>query len=222
VSAPALAVFAVTLTGAAVDWVMSLDPHWYSTIFGVYFFAGCVLGNFAFLALLASALRNAGLLREFITIEHLHDLGKLLFGFTVFWAYIAFCQFFLIWYGNIPEETVWYIHRAEGSWKTASLVLGVGHFGLPFLYLIARKTKRRPALLVAGASWLLAMHFLDLYWLVMPILHAHGPAPSLLDLTTFLGVGGLFVAVIGLRLRRHAMVPLRDPKLARSLSFENA
>ncbi len=221
-SAPALGVFALTVTGAAVDWVMSLDPHWYSTMFGVYFFAGCLVGNFAFLALLGGALRRAGLLREFLTAEHFHDLGKLLFGFTVFWAYIAFCQYFLIWYGNIPEETVWYLHRNAGTWGTASLLLGAGHFAVPLFYLIFRATKRRTGLLLAGAVWMLAMHFLDLYWLVMPTLHAHGPRPGLLDLTTFVAVGGLFAAALGLRMRRHALLPVRDPGLARSLSFENA
>ncbi len=221
VSAPALFVFAITVTVAAVDWIMSIDPHWYSTMFGVYYFVGCLVGFFAFMAILVAALRRAGLLGTYVTVEHLHDIGKLLYTFTVFWAYIGFSQYFLIWYANIPEETLWYMHRAEGSWKTVSIALGVGHFAVPFFYLMSRKIKRRTGLLVLGAAWMLFMHFVDLYWLIMPNLLHHGPHLSLLDLTTLLAVGGSFLAVLGLRMRRHALLPLRDPRLAESLSFEN-
>jgi hypothetical protein len=150
------------------------------------------------------------------------DIGKLLFAFTVFWAYIGFSQYFLIWYANIPEETIWYLHRTAGSWMTVSLVLGFGHFAVPFLFLMSRHVKRSKTLLVLGALWMLLMHLIDLHWLVMPTLHHHGPQVSLLDITTLLGIGGLFVAVLGLRMRRHALVPLRDPRLEKSLSFENA
>jgi len=221
VSAPALFVFAITVTVSSIDWMMSLDPHWYSTIFGVYYFAGCLVGFFGLLAILATALRRAGLVGDLVTAEHFHDIGKLLFAFTVFWAYIGFSQYFLIWYGNIPEETLWYVRRAEGSWKTVSMVLGWGHFAVPFLFLLSRGTKRRPVTLVGAAIWLLVMHFIDLHWLVMPNLHHHGPHFGLLDVTTFVGIGGFFVAVLGLRMRRHALLPVRDPRLAESLQFEN-
>jgi hypothetical protein len=220
-SAPALVLFAVTVSFAAVDWIMSLDPHWYSTIFGVYYFAGCVVGCFALLVVLAAAMRRAGLLSTALTVEHFHDLGKLLFAFTVFWAYIAFSQYFLIWYGNIPEETVFYLHRAEGSWRTVSVLLGAGHFGAPFLFLMPRTIKRRTGLLVLGAVWMLGMHFVDLHWLVMPALHPHGLHPSLLDLSTLVAIGGLFAAVVGWRMRAHALLPIRDPRLDESLTFEN-
>jgi len=222
VSAPALFVFAITVTVASVDWMMSLDPHWYSTMFGVYYFAGSLVGIFAFMAIVAVAMRRAGLLGGTLTLEHLHDLGKLLFAFTVFWAYIAFSQYFLIWYGNIPEETVFYAKRAQGSWLTASKILMWGHFGIPFLFLMSRHIKRRPGLLVLGSAWMLVMHFLDLYWLVMPIHHPEGVHFSLLDVSTFVGIGGLVLAVIGWQLRRRALIPIRDPRLAESLSFENA
>lgn len=221
VSAPALFVFAITVTVAAVDWIMSIDPHWYSTMFGVYYFAGCLVGFFAFMAILTAALRRAGLLGTHVTVEHFHDIGKLLYTFTVFWAYIGFSQYFLIWYANIPEETLWYQHRAEGSWKAVSIALGIGHFAVPYLYLMSRRVKRRTGLLVLGAAWMLLMHLMDLYWLIMPNLQHHGPHVSLLDLTTLVGVGGAFLAVLGLRMRRHALVPLRDPRMAESLSFEN-
>ncbi len=222
VSAPALFVFAFTVTAASVDWIMSLDAHWYSTMFGVYYFAGSLVGIFAFMCLLAVAMRHAGLLGGALTLEHLHDLGKLLFAFTVFWAYIAFSQYFLIWYANIPEETIFYAHRAQGSWLTLSKMLMWGHFGIPFLFLMSRHIKRRPATLVLGSVWMLLMHYLDLYWLIMPNRHTEGVHFGLLDLSTLLGIGGLFLAVIGWQLRRRALIPVRDPRLAESLAFENA
>ncbi len=139
---PAIIVLALTQTFASIDWIMSLTPHWYSTIFGVYFFAGSFVGFIALLSVVAAAMRRAGLLDTVITAEHLQDVGKLLFGFTSFWAYIAFSQFFLIWYANLPEETIWYKARLEGSWETISLLLMAGHFGVPFFYLMGRDVKR--------------------------------------------------------------------------------
>jgi len=176
---------------------------------------------FAFMAIVFVGLNASGLLKNVVTLEHFHDMGKLLFAFTVFWAYIAFSQFFLIWYANIPEETLWYTHRLDGTWKTMTLLLAVGHFAVPFLFLMSRNIKRRTGLLVAGALWMLLMHLIDIYWLVMPTLYEHGPQPGLLTLTTWLGIGGLFLATVTWVLGRHALVPLRDPRLIESLSFEN-
>jgi hypothetical protein len=219
---PAIIVLALTQTFASVDWIMSLTPHWYSTIFGVYFFAGSFVGFIALLSVLAVAMRRAGLLDAVINAEHLHDVGKFLFAFTAFWAYIAFSQFLLIWYANLPEETIWYKARLEGSWKTMSLVLMAGHFGIPFFYLMGRAVKRRGWTLAVGGAWLLAMHFVDLYWQVMPTLHPEGVHPSVLDAAAFLAIGGCFVGAAGWLMRRQALVPLRDPRLAESLAFENA
>ena len=136
---PAIIVLALTQTFASVDWIMSLTPHWYSTMFGVYFFAGSFVGFIALLSVVAVAMRRAGLLDTVISAEHLHDIGKLLFAFTAFWAYIAFSQFFLMWYANLPEETIWYKARMEGSWMTVSLFLMAGHFVAPFFYLMGRR-----------------------------------------------------------------------------------
>jgi len=219
---PAIIVLAVTQTFASIDWIMSLTPHWYSTMFGVYFFAGSFVGFIALLSILAAAMRQAGLLESVISAEHLHDMGKLLFAFTSFWAYIAFSQFFLIWYANLPEETIWYRARLEGSWEAVSLLLMAGHFGVPFFYLMGRDVKRRGWTLAVGGVWLLAMHFVDLYWQVMPTLHPDGVRPSPLDAAAFIAVGGCFVAAAGWLMRRQALVPLRDPRLAESLAFENA
>jgi hypothetical protein len=218
---PAIIVLALTQTFASIDWIMSLTPHWYSTIFGVYFFAGSFVGFIALLSVVAVAMRRAGLLDTVISAEHLHDIGKLLFAFTAFWAYIAFSQFFLIWYANLPEETIWYKARMEGSWITVSLFLMAGHFVAPFFYLMGRAVKRRGSTLAVGGTWLLAMHFLDLYWQVMPTLHPEGVRPSALDVAALVTVGGCFVAAATWLMRRQALVPLRDPRLAESLAFEN-
>ena len=219
---PALMVLALTQTFAAIDWIMSLTPHWYSTIVGVYFFAGSFVGFIALLAVVASAMRGAGLLDTVISAEHLQDVGKLLFGFTAFWAYIAFSQFFLIWYPNLPEETIFYKQRLEGSWSTVSVILMAGHFAVPFFFLMGRAVKRRGSTLALGGAWLLAMHYVDLYWQVMPTLHPEGVRPSALDVAAFLAVGGCFVAAASWLLRRQALVPLRDPRLGESLAFQNA
>jgi hypothetical protein len=221
-SGPAILLFALTITFAAFDWIMSLDPHWFSTIFGVYYFAGSVVAIFAFLALVSLVLQKTGALKRVITVEHYHDLGKLLFAFTVFWSYIAFSQFMLYWYANVPEETLWYAERAHGSWRSLSIVLGVGHFALPFFYLMTRLTKRRTGTLMFATLWLLVMHYLDLYWLIMPQNHSlHGVELGPLDLATFAGIGGLYLAYFTGLLRRYALIPRRDPRLVESLTFEN-
>ena len=218
---PAIIVLALTQTFASIDWIMSLTPHWYSTMFGVYFFAGSWVGFIALLCVVVPAMRGAGLLDTVISAEHLQDIGKFLFAFTAFWAYIAFSQYFLMWYGNMPEETIFYKARMEGSWLTVSLILMFGHFFAPFFYLMGRSVKRNGVTLAVGGAWILTMHFVDLYWQVMPTLHPEGFSPSLLDVAALLAVGGCFVAAASWLMRRHALVPLRDPRLAESLAFEN-
>jgi hypothetical protein len=218
---PAIIVLALTQTFASIDWIMSLTPHWYSTMFGVYFFSGSFVGFIALLSVVVVAMRQAGLLDTVITAEHLHDLGKFLFAFTAFWAYIAFSQFFLMWYANLPEETIWYKVRIQGSWMPVSLFLMAGHFAAPFFYLMGRSVKRNGATLAIGGVWLLAMHFVDLYWQVMPTLHPEGLRPSVLDVAALVTVGGCFVAAASWLMLRQALVPLRDPRLAESLAFEN-
>jgi hypothetical protein len=220
-SPPGLLLFALTVTFFAFDWIMSLNPHWYSTIFGLYFFAGSAMAFFAFLALVGIAARRAGLLVEVLSAEHQHDIGKLLFGFVVFWAYMAFSQYLLIWYANLPEETGFFAERLAGSWRPASIALALGHFVVPFFFLLPRTLKRNATALAAASIWLLAMHLLDLYWLVMPNLHKEGMSFSLLDAAAVIGCCGVFLAAFGLALRRQALVPLRDPRLPESLTFEN-
>ncbi len=221
-SGPGLVLFAVTVSFASFDLLMSLNPHWFSTIFGVYFFAGSAVSCFALLALWARLLQRGGLLTRAITREHYHDLGKLVFAFIVFWAYIAFSQYLLIWYANIPEETGWYLARQTGGWTAVTVLLLFGHFFAPFLGLLSRYPKRQMLLLMPGALWVLLMHWVDLYWLVMPGFSPGRVPLHLLDLTLFLGLGGLSASLILLRLRGRSVIPERDPRLAASLEFENA
>lgn len=220
-SAPAMLALGVTLTFAAFDWLMSLDPHWYSTIFGVYVFAGAATSSLAALALVTIALQRAGLLRAVSHVEHRHDIAKLLFGFTVFWAYIAFSQYLLIWYANIPEETIFFRHRWEGSWKAVSLALLVGHFVVPFLALLPRASKRSAPALGAASVLLLVMHYVDLYWLVMPNLDAHGARFSWIDAAGLLGPAGVGALALALRATEGPLYPLRDPRLAEALRVHN-
>jgi len=220
-AAPAMVLLALTVTFFAVDMIMALDAHWFSTIFGVYFFAGTMVGFFAALALIAVLLQRAGLLRGAITAEHYHDLGKLLFAFLFFWGYIAFSQYMLYWYANIPEETEWYLRRQSGDWLVWSVVLLFGHLLIPFAILLSRYIKRRRRFLAPMAVWMLIAHWVDLYWLVMPEYSRNVVPLSLLDLAAFVGIGGVFVAVATQLARHHALVPLRDPHLEDSLKFEN-
>lgn len=221
-AAPAMLGFGITITFASIDLLMSLDPHWFSTIFGVYFFAGSVVGFFALLAVLALALQRGGLLRHAITTEHYHDIGKLLFAFVVFWAYIAFSQYMLYWYANIPEETGWFLRRQTNGWGWVGLILLFGHFLLPFAALLARSPKRSRTALGLAAGWMLLMHWVDLYWVAMPELHPESPLPRLVDLTAAVGVIGVWFAAAVFIMRRRSLVAERDPRLEESLGFENA
>ena len=220
--------YGLSLSFAAIDWVMSLQPHWYSTIFGVYFFAASILAFFAFVTLMSMAVQSSGALKTAINTEHFHDLGKFVFGYTIFWAYIAFSQFVLIWYANIPEETEFFMVRNEGGWQYISYGLPLAHFFVPFLFMLSRKIKRNRSLLAAGAIWTLVMHCVDMYWMVMPNFEAHGEghhdphlAFSYLDFTALLGMAGVFLAVYGLLLNRNKVVPINDPRLEESLAHEN-
>ncbi len=218
----AMVAFGITLTFAAIDLVMSLDPGWYSTIFGVYYYAGSVVGIYALLVVLVFGLQRYGFLRSAVTVEHYHDLGKLLFGFVIFWAYIGFSQYMLIWYANIPEETRWLAVRQANGWGWVGLILVFGHFLLPFVALLSRAPKRRPRLLTVAAVWMLLMHWVDVYWMVAPAGSPTHPWPNVLDLTLLLGLGSWLLGAAAYAVRGRPLVPERDPRLQESLTFENA
>ena len=224
----ALLLYAATVTFASFDWLMSLSPRWFSTIFGVYFYSGAVVGFFAAIIVAAMLLQLFGCLKTAITIEHYHDLGKLLFAFVIFWGYIAFSQYLLVWYANIPEETGWYLVRQSGPWVWVSLVLLFGNLLIPFCGLLSRHAKRRKWSLAFWAVWLLAMHWIDLYWLVMPNLSVRASTPptglpfGVLDICLFLGLGGVYLAGLLHVAGQHLLLPVADPRLEESLAFENS
>lgn len=213
--------FALTVTFAFVDWVMSLTPHWYSTMFGVYMFAGSVVGFFAVTSLVYIVLIRKGFFANVITKEHFHDLGKLMYGFNIFWAYVAFSQYFLIWYSNIPEETLWFQEHFSGSWESFGWILSVGHFAIPFFIFMSRHVKRNLSFHAGVSAWLLFMHLLDLYWLVLPNIAKKGIHVSVVDITSFVGIGAIYFAVFIMNLRKYPLIPLGDPNLDRSLAFKN-
>ncbi|MEM6369679.1 MAG: quinol:cytochrome C oxidoreductase [Myxococcota bacterium] len=212
--------FALTTTFAAVDWMKSMDPHWFSTMFGVYYFAGCVVGIFATLSVLTIWLQSSGYVKTIINAEHYHDIGKLLFGFVVFWTYITFSQYFLIWYANIPEETLWYYHRTTHGWENVGVAIMIGHFFIPFFFLLPRGIKRNPKTLILGALWLLGIHYLDLYYVVMPILD-ESPHFTIVDPLCLVGIVCLFLGTFAFVAGRSDLVPVKDPRLPESLAFQN-
>ena len=175
ISAYGIPLAAVTTAFAGFDYLMSTDPHWFSTMFGVYFFAGGWLGALCLITFLALLLKRAGMLPE-VTVEHTQDMGKYMFAFVVFWTYIAFSQYMLYWYANLPEETVWFHKRFEGGWGVVAVSLLVFNFVLPFLILLPRATKRIAPALATMAVWLLVMHWVDLWWVAMPSMHVAAEA----------------------------------------------
>jgi len=221
-AAPGIVVFSLSLNFASFDLLMSLDPHWFSTIYGVYYFSASVLLFFAVMPKILVWLQMQGLLKEAVTVEHYHDIGKFMFAFIVFWAYIAFSQYMLIWYGNVPEETEWFLKRQTGGWTAISLTLLFGHFVLPFLMLISRHVKRRPLLLAFIGVFVAAMCWVDMYWLVIPEFSPGVARFGLLDILVYLGMAGIYSAVLVWRLGRASLVPEGDPRLNESLAFENA
>ncbi|MCP4502931.1 MAG: hypothetical protein GY822_23590 [Deltaproteobacteria bacterium] len=225
----AIPTFGVSMTLASFDWLMSLQPHWYSTIFGVYIYSGAIVSCFAFLILVSKGLQSAGLMKTSVTVEHYHDMGKFMFGKVIFWAYIGFSQFFIIWYANIPEETEFFVHRMHHGWGTLSYALPLFHFMVPFLFLLSRWVKRHHLGLIIAAGYMTVMHMLDIYWLVMPNVGSHLATPKpmhALDhlwiaIAAVIGVGGCFMAVFGLILKRNAIIPTGDPRLQECIEHEN-
>jgi hypothetical protein len=218
--AGSLPFIALTFSFASFDWMMSLDPRFYSTIFGVYWFAGSFMAVFAVTIVAAAATRgDPAAFGAYLSAEHFHSLGKFLLTFVAFWAYVAFSQFMLIWIADVPEEVPWYILRIEGGWLWVGAFLALFHFVVPFFVLLSRDLKRDPRALSWVALGLLVVHWVDLYWLIMPHLHRAGPRPWLFDLTAFVGVGGAAIGFTVLRMRGAATVPVKDPYLDDSLRY---
>ncbi len=209
--------FAVSYSLFSVDYIMSIDANWFSTIFGVYTFAGLFQSTIAALIILVVHLVNRGLLKGFVNDNHVHDLGKFLFAFTVFYAYIAFSQFMLIWYANLPEETFWYIKRAHGGWMVIAYLLILLKFVVPFFALLPRGAKRNSAHLVRVSLLVLFTQYLDLYWLIYPKF-SESPVWPVYDIGIFLGGAGLFVWAVTRFLEKHPLVAIKDPRIHEALS----
>jgi len=214
-------VFAFTITLVAVDWLMSLEPRWFSTIFGVYFFSGAVWSSLAAVTYISIKLKDNGYLHPKINSDHYYSLGTLLFAFTVFWAYIAFSQYMLIWYADLPEETFWFAHRWSGGWSVISVIVIITHFVVPFAALLSFPSKTNPARLKFISIWILIAHYIDLYWLIMPSFFIGGKVYtfSWLDIVFPIGALGLIIIVFNRGVKMHNLIPLRDPKLQKGLNF---
>lgn len=219
--------YALTVTFAAVDWLMTLDYSWFSTMWGVYIFAGCAWASMALTILLVTWLKGLGYLKLVVTEEHYHLMGKLLFAFTVFWAYIAFSQYFLIWYANITEETRFYLTRNTEGWRWVSIFIVVGHFIGPFVLLLSQPRKKNPVAVCLICLWILFMHLVDIYWNVIP---ERGPSLGLGwwvdgawvgDVVALMAVVGTMGFIFLRSLGSYSLYPCRDPRLLESANVIN-
>jgi hypothetical protein len=220
-SAPGVMITFLTVSLAAFDWLMSLAPHWYSTIFGIYTYAGGAWTFIAATILICLTFRRYSVLKHAITVEHYHDLGKWMFAITCFWSYVSFSQYMLIWYANLPEETIWYKIRWTGSWSYLSFLLIFGHFLFPFLVLIARAAKRSLTVLALMACWVLFVEYVDLYWVVMPNFYKNGVEPHWMDLVCWLGPVSTVALAFWMRVRGKALLPVGDLRLEQALAHQN-
>jgi hypothetical protein len=223
--------YALTLTCAAFDWMMSLEPTWFSTIFGVQYWSVCAVSSLSAIILTLHGLRSAGAFgpeapvgspggTQAITTEHFHDLGKLTFGFLVFWAYVSFSQFMLIWYASIPEETTYYHLRWSGGWRFYSLAMVLVHFVIPFFLLMSRNIKRRVPILAFGAAWLLVTHVIEVFWLVMPYVSPGDLSVHWLDFAALFAVAGIYLTSVFFVMGTQPLIPVGDPRLQRALDLE--
>ena len=212
ISRGGLLLLGLTMTFASIDWMMSLEPHWSSTIYGIIFMGGTALTALAFGIVFAALARPGTRLPDAVSAGQFHDLGKLLLAFTMLWAYFNFSQFLIVWSGNLPEEIPWYLVRTTGGWRAITVGIIVFHFALPFVILLSRRLKRNPVALGAVAGVFLLVRYLDVYWLLVPAF-GRGAAPHWLDAATFLAIGGTFVALAVRALAGRPLLPLHDPSL---------
>ena len=214
---PALA---LCITFAGIDWLMGLDYLWFSTMWGVYLFAGAAGSSMSLLVLIVYGLQRKGYLKP-VSLEHYHIMGKFMLAFSIFWAYIGFSQYMLIWYANIPEETVYFRVRNVGFWNFLSTFLVVGRFFLPFPILLQQWTKKNPKYLCWVAWWILGMQFVDMYVIVLPSLHKTGFSPSIFDISSWVGIGGILGWLFLRNLGKSPLFPTRDPRLEESIKLTN-
>lgn len=224
VAGPGIVLLSVTATFAAIDWMMSLDPHWFSSLYGAGFLAGMALSGLSFAVVLVTWLARREPMSGIVNSRHLHDLGKLILAFTAFWGYLTVSQLIIIWSANLPEEITFYLSRVHGPWKTVSILVAVAHFVIPFVVLLSRDVKRRARTLLPVAVWMVIIRWVEVEWQISPML-AHGDAshfpPLWIDILAFLGIGGLFVFFVCHFLQQGPLLAYRDPYLPEYLEGDH-
>jgi hypothetical protein len=220
-SAIGMVLYFVTMTFAAIDWAMSLEPHWFSTMYGFLFVIGQALMGLSIAIVTARKLSAEAPMSGVYNAGHFHDFGKLLFAFTMVWAYLSFSQFLIIWSANLPEEIPWYQHRMSHGWEIIGIGLVVFHFAVPFAVLLSRRSKRNAALLAGMAIWLIAARYLDLFFMIGPEAYPRGLGFHWLDLAAPIGLGGIWVALFASNLKSRPLVPLRDAGLENALHAQH-
>ncbi len=214
--------YAIMFSLFCVDMLMSLLPTWYSTIFGIYGFAGMIQATMALMAIIIVVMKRSGLVKGYVTEEHQHDVVKYLKGFSVFWAYIAFSQFMLQWYANIPEETEYYILRAQGGWLPISLALLIFRFVVPFLALLPRGNKRNDTNVIAVAVLVLVMQYVDIFWMVYPNFFDGHLTFGFYEIGIFAGFAGAFLLTMMAFWSKHSLVPTKDPRIHEAINHHVA
>ncbi|MFN2511583.1 MAG: hypothetical protein ABR568_09085 [Pyrinomonadaceae bacterium] len=221
-SAPGLLLFVLTVTFASVDWAMSLNPDWFSTIYGLLFVIAWALSAMAFVIAVMSVLTNLEPMLRIVRPNHFQDLGKLMLAFVMLWAYFAFSQFLIIWYGNLPEEIQWYLPRLNGGWGVIAVGVIFFHFAFPFLLLLSSSLKRDARKLQMLAGLILLMRFIDLFWMIAPEFSLEGFHISWMDVVAPIAMGGLWVVVFAWQLRKRPLIPTNDPQYASVLAEAQA
>ena len=219
-SGPGLVLYGLTVTFSSIDWIMSLEPHWYSTIYGMIYMVSYGLVAMSFVICVASLLEGENLFVRVATPDRFHDLGNLLLAFVMLWAYMNFSQFLLVWVENLREEIPWYLRRTGGGWEWIAVALIVFQFALPFILLLSRTTKRRAKVLSVVALWILFMHWVEMFWMVMPAFYPAAFHIHVLDFLAPVGIGGIWLAAFLRYLKQHSLLPLHDPRFAAVLEQE--
>jgi hypothetical protein len=220
-SGPGLILWGIAATYSSIDWVMSLEAHWFSTIYGMIVMVVAALTAMSFVVFVLRKLSGQEPISHAVTASQFNDLGNLMLAFVMLWAYLSFSQFLIIWAGNIKDEIPWYMSRAFGGWGAIAVILIVLHFALPFLLLLQRGVKRRLRMLSFVAGMLMVLSLVDVYWLVAPAYQTSGPRPSLLDVFAVVGIGGVWLAAFFSQLKKWPLLPQHDPRFEGALEHEH-
>jgi len=212
-----LVAYGLTITFASFDWLMSLEPHWFSTIYGVLIMGGQGLTALAFLIIVLVWLSRRAPLDRVVAREHFHDLSNLMLAFVMLWAYFSFSQYLIIWAGNLPEEISWYLHRLQTGWRFVGLILLLFHFAVPFVLLLSRTIKRQAALIVKVALGILVVRMVDLFWLTAPEFHRTGISVSWMDIVLPMTLISIWLACFVWQLRGRAILPVHDPQFEETI-----